>query len=79
MRKTNALLTSIIKRWLKLMLIVFVLLTILAIWVTILCMIYQETIWGLIISGVYVISTICLAIAIFSNDQVNNFINKPLL
>ena len=61
------------------MLIVFVLLTILAIWVTILCMIYQETIWGLIISGVYVISTICLAIAIFSNDQVNNFINKPLL
>ena len=78
MRKTNAL-TSIIKRWLKLMIVVFVLLAILAIWVTILCMIHQETIWGFIISGVYVISTICLAIAIFSNDQVNNFINKHLL
>lgn len=78
MRKTNAL-TSIIKRWLKLMIVVFVLLAILAIWVTILCMIHQETIWGFIISGVYVISTICLAIAIFSNGQVNNFINKHLL
>lgn len=78
MRKTNAL-TSIIKRWLKLMIVVFVLLAILAIWVTILFMIHQETMWGFIISGVYVISTVCLAIVIFTNNQVINFINKHLL
>lgn len=78
MGKTNVL-ASIIKRWLKLMLVVLVLLAILAIWVTVLCMIHQETIWGFIISGVYVISTVGLAIVILANDQVNNFINKHLL
>lgn len=78
MRKTNVS-ASIIKRWLKLMLVVLVLLAILAIWVTVLCMIHQETIWGFIISVVYVISTVSLAIVILANDQVNNFINKHLL
>lgn len=42
-------------------------------------MIHQETMWGFIISGVYVISTVCLAIVIFTNNQVINFINKHLL
>lgn len=78
MRKANAL-TSIIKRWLKLMLVLLVLLAILDIWFIVFCMIYQETIWGFIISGVYVISTVSLAMVIFTNDQVNNFINKHLL
>ena len=78
MRKTDVL-ASIIKRWLKLMLVLSVLLAILVIWFIVFCMIYQETIWGFVISGVYVISTVSLAIVIFNNDQVNNFINKHLL